>query len=71
MKLTLFSALCLSAVVLFPQDPVPEDERPVPEVGQAAPAIRLNDHAGNATAVGGEAEHWSVLAFYPRAMTPG
>jgi peroxiredoxin Q/BCP len=42
------------------------------EVGKAAPAFRVNDHAGKAVAVGGAASGaWTVLAFYPKAMTPG
>jgi hypothetical protein len=59
------------------QDPKPvsapqEAARPAaPELGKPAPAFRVNDHAGNAVAVGGEAEHWTVLAFYPKASTPG
>jgi peroxiredoxin Q/BCP len=43
-----------------------------PEVGKAAPAFRVNDHAGKAVSVGGAAgTAWTVLAFYPKAMTPG
>jgi hypothetical protein len=43
----------------------------MPEVGKAAPVIRLNDHTGTVKQVGGEAELWTVLAFYPRAGTRG
>jgi peroxiredoxin Q/BCP len=43
-----------------------------PEVGKPAPAFRLNDHTGKAVDVGGPATtSWTVLAFYPKAMTPG
>ena len=40
-------------------------------VGQAAPAFRLNDHLGELVKVGGESKNWIVIAFYPKAMTPG
>ncbi|MBI5849714.1 MAG: redoxin domain-containing protein [Planctomycetes bacterium] len=58
-----------------PQDPRPmtkEEPKPAgPEIGKPAPAFRLNDQLGNAVAVGGETDHWVVLAFYPKASTPG
>jgi len=44
---------------------------PGPEVGKPAPVIRLNDATGRAVGVGGKAERWTVLAFYPKAATPG
>ncbi len=54
------------------QDPEPTAApTPYPEVGKAAPALRLNDHHGHAVAIGGAAETWTVLAFYPKAATPG
>lgn len=69
MKHTLFAS-ALALALFLPQDP--DDRRPpVPEVGDAAPTIRLNDHTGEATTVGGESENWTVLAYYPMAMTPG
>ena len=48
-----------------------DEGRPGP--GARAPRFRLNDHNGNRTAVGGESEgdRWTVLAFYPKALTPG
>ena len=43
-----------------------------PEIGKPAPAFRLNDHTGKGVDVGGTATtSWTVLAFYPKAMTPG
>jgi peroxiredoxin Q/BCP len=42
-----------------------------PEVGKPAPSFRLNDQEGAAQAVGGKGERWTVLAFYPKAMTSG
>ena len=71
MRLSLVTAclpLLMGAALMLPQD---EKQRPVPTVGKPAPVIRLNDHEGKATTVGGAAQHWSVLAFYPKAATPG
>ena len=58
------------ALALAPQDPAPKPPAR-PDVGQAAPAFRLNDHRGRLVAVGGESKTWTVLAFYPKAATPG
>jgi peroxiredoxin Q/BCP len=42
------------------------------EPGAPAPPFRLNDHEGKAVALGGGKGHgWFVLAFYPKASTPG
>jgi len=63
----------LVAAFAFAQEPEPEPARkPVPpQVGEAAPAFRLNDHEGEAVSIGGKSDKWTVLAFYPKAMTPG
>jgi hypothetical protein len=42
-----------------------------PEVGKPAPALRLNDHKGEIVELGGKRANWSVLAFFPKAATPG
>ncbi len=48
------------------------DEMKMPEVGQPAPKLRLNNHEGKLTEVpAGEDFDWTVLAFYPKAATPG
>jgi hypothetical protein len=48
------------------------DDPAGPAVGAPAPAFRLNDHTGRAVAVGpGATKTWTVLAFFPKAMTPG
>lgn len=41
--------------------------------GAAAPEFRLNDHTGKAVRGSDIAKSgaWTVLAFYPKAMTPG
>jgi len=51
-----------------------DDKRPEPKqakVDAEAPHFRLNNQAGKMTAVGGEAEQWTVLAFFPKAFTGG
>lgn len=44
-----------------------------PEIGKPAPVIRLNDQHGKAVQIapreGGA--RWTVLAFFPKAATPG
>ena len=63
-------ALGLLAALFVAQDA--RDTRPAPpEIGKAAPAFRLNDHEGRSASVGGESTNWTVVAFYPKAMTPG
>jgi len=69
MKLT-HLALALVAAALITQDDG-TDESPVAQVGEALPAFRLNDQDGKAVAIGGESELWTVVAFFPKAMTPG
>lgn len=64
----LAGAVALAALVAQDDEKV---EARLPEVGEPAPAFRLNDHEGRAVAVGGESDGWTVLAFYPRAATPG
>ena len=65
-------ALPLLLVPFAVQDPDRKPAAPaLPEVGKPAPVIRLNDHTGTAVTVGGTAEAWTVLAFYPKAATPG
>ena len=55
--------------------PTPQEEKsPKPQVAQVgaqAPHFRLNDQAGRVQAIGGEAEKWTVLAFFPKAFTGG
>jgi hypothetical protein len=78
MRLSLLTALVLGAAALLPQTPQDREEaRPAVAVGEAAPLARLNDHTGKAVAFGGEtapadtAGAWTVLAFYPKALTGG
>lgn len=42
-----------------------------PEAGKPAPVLRLNDHKGEIVELGGKRANWSVLAFFPKAATPG
>jgi peroxiredoxin Q/BCP len=69
MRLTLLAALLLPALLQAPEKETAPPRRPA--VGAPAPAFRLNDDRGQAVALGGEREAWTVLAFYPKAMTPG
>lgn len=62
--------LLIPLALALPQDP-PEEEPAGPEVGDPAPAFALNDHTGTKTPVGGEADHWTVVACFPKAMTAG
>lgn len=65
-------ALALLAGGLLGQD-AEKSQRPMPgpKVGEAAPAFRLNTHEARTVAIGGKRENWTVVAFYPKAMTPG
>ena len=64
--------LALSAASLALLAVQDQDRTPAPVVaGKPAPAFRLNDHAGAAVSVGGPAKTWTVLAFDPKAATPG
>jgi hypothetical protein len=50
--------------------PAPAQKRP--EVGKPAPTLRLNDHRGELVELGGKkSANWTVLAFFPKAATPG
>ena len=47
-------------------------KQPAPlELNNPAPSFRLNDHTDKSIAVGVKQKHWTVLAFYPKALTPG
>ena len=71
MKLRLLP-LCLAAVLPLAFQQQKDDGRPTPPVvGKPAPTLRLNNHLGDAVSVGGKNEKWTVLAFFPKAMTPG
>lgn len=69
--------LILSLPLLFCTFQAPAQNRPAKPapagaaIGKPAPTFRLNDHLGNMVDVGRSSKHWTVLAFYPKAMTPG
>lgn len=69
-SLVLALPLALPLALAAWQGTDPELPRPL-QVGDPAPALRLNDEQGEALALGGERETWTVLAFYPKALTPG
>ena len=60
--------LCVPTVA---QDPTPTKPAAKVTVGQPAPKFRLNNDQGAATRVGGDSEDWTVIAFYPKALTGG
>lgn len=68
MKLSTFLGIVLTTALLWSSE---EPSNPELKVGAAAPAFRLNDHAGRAVSIGGDRERWTVVAFYPKALTPG
>ncbi len=71
MKISLLLATCVASLpLLFNTGQTPEQPKPL-EVGNAAPLFRLNDHNGEAVTIGGEHETWTILAFFPKALTPG
>ena len=61
----------LVAAFTLTQDPEPVRKPAPPKVGDAAPAFRLNDNEGNDVSIGGKSDTWTVVAFYPKARTPG
>ena len=63
-------ALLASFALVVAQESQSAEPAP-PEVGQPAPAFRLNDQEGRIVEVGGKSDTWTVLAFFPKAMTPG
>ena len=69
MKLITIAATLATATLLV-QD-TDEERAPGPKVGEKAPAFRLNDHTGRPVSIGGESKAWTVVAFFPKAMTPG
>ncbi len=66
-------AFAVLLVPLFLQNPqeAARSAQEVPKVGDVLPQFRLNDQDGQAVAVGGAADHWTVVAFYPKAATAG
>ena len=65
-----FLLLTAAFAPLLLQDEAKQAPTP-PRAGAQAPAFRLNDHTGKAVTVGGKSESWTVLAFFPKAATPG
>ena len=63
-------SLALGAVALPLAAQEPEKEPQGPSLGAPAPRIRLNDQEGK-VAQPGAPERWTLMAFYPKAATPG
>lgn len=67
LSLLLLLVLTLGLVV-----PVQADEASaLPQVGQSAPAFRLQDQNGKWHTPADHRGHWVVLYFYPKDFTPG
>jgi peroxiredoxin Q/BCP len=68
LKLAAATAALLCAAVAIAQD----DRAKSLEVGGEAPDFRLNDQDGKAARLQDlRAGGWVVLAFFPKALTPG
>lgn len=72
---TLLALGALGLGTLVPQDR-PAEGPSGPQVGKAAPAIRLNNHEGRGIRIAppkkeSDETAWTVLAFFPKAATPG
>lgn len=64
-------ALVALGLPIATQDPKPDTPTPVvAKVGESAPALRLNDQSGSVVTPT-FTDHWTVLAFFPKAATPG
>jgi hypothetical protein len=63
------------ALVLALSQGAPQNAAEPIAVGDPVPAFRLNDHLGSAVEIAPDADategSWRVLAFYPKAATPG
>lgn len=69
MKIAALLLLLAPALFLFQGEEGSGPDRPA--VGEPAPAFRLNDQNGHLVRVGGKSESWTVVAFFPKALTPG
>jgi len=63
--------LLIGALALFTLAPQDAGKKAMPEIGKPAPTLRLNDHNGQIVSRGGAHDSWTVLAFFPKAATPG
>jgi peroxiredoxin Q/BCP len=71
MKHLALGLVLAAAALVLPQDHDETANGGPPEVGDAAPVFRLNDHEGQVATVGGANPKWTIVAFYPKALTPG
>jgi cytochrome oxidase Cu insertion factor (SCO1/SenC/PrrC family) len=68
----LFGAAALAQEPVRPPAPPAPAAPAAPVVGAPAPGFRLNDQNGKAVRLADLHEGgWAVVAFYPRAATPG
>ena len=59
------------AAILLVSSALQAQGDPFPEIGKPAPVFTVNDHEGKEVTVGGKSDTWTVLAFYPKALTGG
>lgn len=65
MHIQILAAILLVATALQSQGD------PFPHIGKPAPVFTVKDHDGAEVTIGGKSETWTVLAFYPKALTGG
>jgi hypothetical protein len=71
MKIFSLLAACVASLpLLFNVGQAPAEKKAL-AVGADAPVFHLNDHTGKTVKIGGEQDTWTILAFYPKALTPG
>jgi hypothetical protein len=59
------------ATLLFVSSALQAQGDPFPEIGKPAPVFTVQNHKGKDVTVGGKSKTWTVLAFYPKALTGG
>ena len=69
----LSAALVLASVLTIAvQDPTPAPGADQPlAAGDVAPLFSLNDSKGQLASLGAQPKGWTLIAFYPKALTGG
>jgi len=66
-----FAPVLLTPLLLAFPTMQQEKAATLPTIDKPAPTFRLNHHEGELASIGGAQKTWSILAFFPKAMTPG
>lgn len=69
-RLQVLALIGATALPFWPQDSGAHKDTMAAKVGAPAPQIRLNNTDGVPVQVS-TPDRWSVLAFFPKAATPG